>query len=167
MIKDPDRLKRLAELREEENFRFRRFLKDQDSKEVDEIVHRLHNRITNEIDCTECGNCCNSLRPGVTNREIERLAGIDGMKPRDFEEKFVEEDYTGQDKCLKDTPCKYLKDKKCSIYSERPGECKSYPHTHKPNFASRTFVMIQNYGICPIVFNLMEELKLELRFTQG
>lgn len=159
-----NKIELLGKQNEEENFRFRRFLKNQDPEEVDKVVHQLHNRITNQIDCTECGNCCNSLRPGVTNQEIERLAGMDGMKPRDFEDEFVEED-SGQDKCLKDTPCKYLKDKKCTIYSQRPNACKSYPHTHKPKFTSRTFVMIQNYGICPIVFNLMEELKRELRFS--
>ncbi|MDR0866741.1 MAG: YkgJ family cysteine cluster protein [Candidatus Symbiothrix sp.] len=66
----------------------------------------------------------------------------------------------------KDIPCRYLNGKICSIYEERPNECRSYPNTHKSGFISRTWGMIENYEICPIVFNVMEGLKYELRFRR-
>jgi Fe-S-cluster containining protein len=78
--------------------------------------------------------------------------------------RFVEKDKFEDTKYLKDSPCKYLVDKVCMIYVDRPEDCKSYPHTHKRNFISRTLGMIENYGICPIVYNVYENLKVELRF---
>ena len=68
------------------------------------------------------------------------------------------------DRYLKATPCKYLKDKKCSIYGDRPEDCRSFPHTHKTGFTQRTFGLIDNYSICPIVFNLFEQLKKGITF---
>jgi Fe-S-cluster containining protein len=159
-----DVIKRLGKEREEENFDFRAFLKGQDFDEVDEIVHRLHEEIFSQIDCTECGNCCNSLRPSITNKEIDRLSKIDKISAKDFEKAFVELDELDKTKYLQDAPCKYLKDKKCTLYAERPETCRSYPHTHKEGFISRLYGVIDNYEICPIVFNLYEHLKVELGF---
>ncbi|MFO8234974.1 MAG: YkgJ family cysteine cluster protein [Bacteroidales bacterium] len=161
---DLDLIKRLGKEREDENFDFRAFLKGQDSDKVDEIVHRLHDEIFARIDCTEYGNCCNFLRPIITEKEIDRLSKIDKISAKDFEKKFVELDEFDKTKYLKDAPCKYLKDKKCTIYAERPEECRSYPYTHKDGFIFRLFGVIDNYEICPIVFNLYERLKMELGF---
>jgi len=157
-------IKRLSKEREDENFDFRAFLKGQSSDEVDEIVHQLHHEIVAQIDCTECGNCCKFLKPSVTDKEIKRLSKIDGISAEDFEKKFVELDTFDQIKYLKDTPCKYLHDKKCTIYPDRPEECRSYPHTHKDGFIFRLFGVINNYEICPIVFNLYEQLKMQLGY---
>ena len=157
-------IKRLSKEREDENFDFRAFLKGQSSDEVDEIVHQLHHEIVAQIDCTKCGNCCKFLKPSVTDKEIKRLSKIDGISAEDFEKKFVELDTFDQIKYLKDTPCKYLHDKKCTIYPDRPEECRSYPHTHKDGFIFRLFGVINNYEICPIVFNLYEQLKMQLGY---
>ena len=100
----------------------------------------------------------------VTESEIKRLSHIENLAPTDFETRFVERDSYEDIKYLKDTPCKFLKGKSCSIYINRPEDCKSYPHTKKTDFISRTLGMIDNYGICPIVFNLFERLKLELGY---
>lgn len=161
---DIDIIKRLSEERKDENFDFRAFLKGQDSDEVDRIVHQLHDEIVAQIDCGECGNCCNTLRPGLTDKEIDRLSEIDKISLKDFEKKYIELDDFEKIKYLKDTPCKYLKDKKCTIYPDRSIECRSYPHTHKDEFISRLLGVIENYEICPIVFNLYERLKSELGF---
>ena len=160
-----ERIARIAKQKENENYRFRTFLKGQDSSKVDRIVHRLNKEIVEQIDCTACGNCCNKLRPCVTDEEIERLARIDNMSHEEFVQNFTEKDEFDHTLYLKDTPCKYLFDKKCGIYPDRPGDCKSYPHTHKKDFTSSTLGIIDNYEICPIVFNLFERLKKELRFT--
>ena len=160
-----EKITRIAKQKENENYRFRSFLKGQDSENMDRIVHRLNKEIVELIDCTACGNCCNNLRPCVTNKEIIRLAQIDNMSHEEFVQNFTAKDKFDPVFYLKDTPCKYLKDKKCMIHTDRPEDCKSYPHTHKKSFTSRTLVMINNYGICPIVFNLFERLKKELGFT--
>lgn len=150
--------------KEDENFDFRVFLKGLDFAQVDKIVLRIDKEIRDKIDCTKCGNCCISLRPCVTDSEIDVLSRIDNVTQPEFVNGFVEIDSFEGIKCLKDTPCKYLVDKSCSIYTNRPEDCKSYPHTNKTRFVTRTHRMIENYGICPIVFNLFEQLKKELKY---
>lgn len=115
----------IGEQKEEENFDFRVFLKGQDFKQVDKIVQRLDKKIICQIDCEKCGNCCKSLRPCVTDSEIDKLSRFDNLTQHDFITRFVEIDNSEQIKYLKDTPCKYLEEKSCSIYKNRPEDCKS------------------------------------------
>ncbi|WP_117879247.1 YkgJ family cysteine cluster protein [Aureibaculum luteum] len=159
-----EKIEQIGNLKENENLRFRTFLKGQDSIKVDGIVHRLNEEIESRIDCTKCGNCCKTLRPCVTNKEIETLTIIDKVSREFYIENFIERDDLENIKYLKNTPCKYLSDKKCSIYDLRPIDCKSYPHINKKHFNSRTLGMMENYGICPIVFNVVENLKNEFDF---
>ena len=65
---------------------------------------------------------------------------------------------------LNSKPCQFLKDKNCTIYELRPEECHAYPYLHKDDFTSRLFGVIENYEICPIVYNVYELLKLKLNF---
>ena len=159
-------IKQRAQENEDENFEFRSFLKGWDFDEVDWIVHRLHNEIVPQIDCTQCGNCCGVLRPSVSDKEIDRLSVIDGISRQDFEMKYVAKEDSEDINYLKDMPCKYLRNKKCTIYAHRPEDCRSYPHTHKDKFVSRLLGVIDNYEICPIVYNLYERLKIESGFKK-
>lgn len=154
----------LGELNEEENTDFRIFLKQQDPDKVDKIVHRINKEVTSRIDCQECGNCCIHMKPSVTESEIERLSQIKGLTNSEFTSKFVESDDFDDMQFLKDSPCIFLKGKSCSIYNDRPEDCRSYPHTHKPEFTTRTIEMIHNYSQCPIVFHVLERLKRELNY---
>jgi len=158
------RIAALGELREDENIDFRMFLKGQDSDKVDRIVHRANKEVTAQIDCQQCGNCCKSLKPCVSESEIKRLAQIKNIAAGEFMSQFVEKDSFDGAIFLKDAPCIFLNDKSCSVYPDRPKDCRSYPHTHKPGFTSRTIGMIHNYGVCPIVFNVFERLKQELNY---
>ncbi|MFO8067839.1 MAG: YkgJ family cysteine cluster protein [Bacteroidales bacterium] len=161
---DLEKISRISKSKKRENLSFRTFLKGKDNDKLDVIIQRLNKEIEGQIDCTKCGNCCINLRPCLTKNEIDTLARIDDISSDVFIEKYTEEDNFENIKYLKDTPCKYLSDKKCTIYDNRPEDCRSFPHTHKSSFNSRTMGIIDNYGICPIVFNLLERLKMELRF---
>ena len=156
------KIKQMAAKREDENFRFRAFLKSKESKKIDGMVHRLHAEIVPLIDCTSCGNCCNCMKPEVNKEDIKILAGLENIPSEKYMDNYCEEEYG--DFYLKDIPCRYIDGKKCSIYENRPGQCKRFPYTNQPDFISRLWGMISFYEICPIVFNLMEELKDELRF---
>ena len=159
------KIQQIASVREDENYRFRRFLKSKESDKVDKIVHRLHDELTRQIDCTLCGNCCCRLQPRIYKNEIEVLARLENMTPESFQENYCEEaDF--KEIYLKTIPCRYLEDKKCSIYENRPEKCKTFPYTDKEEFTSRLYSMIEFYEICPIVFNLMERLKDELWFRR-
>jgi uncharacterized protein len=160
------RIAQLGEERRNENFDFRVFLKGQDNTRIDRIVHQLDKEITSQINCQECGNCCKSLRPYVTESEIIKLAQIENLSKADFVSQFIQKDSYENKYYLKATPCVFLKDKSCTIYADRPNDCKSFPHTHKTGFVLRLLEMIDNYEICPIVYNLYEQLKIKLNYKR-
>ncbi|MCK7557266.1 hypothetical protein MKQ70_20560 [Chitinophaga sedimenti] len=64
----------VAQEKEAENDAFRAFLKSQPSDDIDVLVQELDAVITPQIDCTACGNCCNSLMVQVLPYELTRLA---------------------------------------------------------------------------------------------
>ena len=154
---DLSKIKHLASIREDENFRFRTFLKDKNSGTIDHIVHRLHDELTRRIDCTLCGNCCRKLKPELYPEDIAVLAQLENITPENYQDCYCEKINFGEI-FLKTVPCRYLEEKKCRIYENRPEECRLFPYTGKEDFVSRLWSMIDLYEICPIVFNLMEEL---------
>lgn len=140
-------LEQIAKQKEAENIAFAGYLKKQDLRKIDEIVHRLNEKVAAQIDCLECGNCCHNLRPVATD-EVLRL--------------FVEPENMEQYRYAMSFACKNLDGKKCTIYLERPEECREYPYMHRDRYVERTHEIFQNYEICPIVFNVFELLKKEL-----
>ena len=155
-------IEHLSEEREGENIDFRAYLKGQDSEKIDRIVHRLNRTVSDQVDCTKCGNCCARLSPSIESDDIIRIAARLEMKAEEVKEKYVEKDEW--DHYFKHLPCSFLKDKKCTIYEDRPDDCRSFPHLHKSGFTSRLFGVLQNYAICPIVFNVVERLKREVGY---
>ena len=159
-------IKRNSEIREEENFEFRSFLKGQDSGKIDKIVHELYEEVLGHIDCTKCANCCIELETCFQKEEIDQLTKHLNIDKNDFINKSTKPDQFGdKDKFyLNSKPCQFLIDKKCSIYELRPEECNSYPYLHKDSFTSRLIGIIENYEICPIVYNVYELLKQKMNF---
>lgn len=158
---DLNKIKYLGEIKEEENFKFRSFLKGQDPDKIDRNVNELNEKYFELIDCKECGNCCNNLQPLIKKDDLERLKNELGIKEEQIKNELLEKDEDGNLR-FKDLPCRFLEDKKCTIYKNRPEDCKSFPHLHKKDINSRLFGVIDNYSICPIVFNVYEELKIKL-----
>lgn len=158
---DLERIRRLAEEREDENFAFRSYLKGRGGPKLDARVRRILERVTADIDCAECGNCCQSLRPTVSRRDVTRLAETLPMTAAEVRKEYVETNDCGE-LCLRGGPCPFLNGKTCSVYDHRPENCRSFPHLHKKHFTTRLFGVIGNYGLCPIVFNVYERLKAEM-----
>jgi Fe-S-cluster containining protein len=134
----------------QENIAFGEYLKVQDSDSLDKIIHKLSDTITPKIDCLDCGNCCNNMRPIATD---------EALKP------FVEPENIQAYKYLKQFACKNLDGNACKVYENRPRECSEYPYLHRDKFATRTHELRQNYEICPIVYNVFEQLKTELKWV--
>ncbi len=51
---------------------------------------------------------------------------------------------------------------RCSVYSDRPADCRGYPYLYEPDFSFRMIAMIERTSTCPVVFQVMEELKGEV-----
>lgn len=162
METDLTKIKNQAKEKEDENWRFRAFLKNCDARALDSIVHKLFEQATKAIDCTSCGNCCREIRPVLKNRDINKLAKSLNIKPDRFIADYVKKDEDGNN-VLKQIPCPFLSDNKCTHYAARPDDCASYPHLHKKEFVFRLIGVINNYAVCPIVFNVYEALKDKLK----
>ena len=163
---DLKKIKETAQEKEDENWEFRSFLKgyDIEVEELDSIVHRLFELVSMEIDCTTCGNCCKEVSPALDQEDIEILAHGLGTSIDQFRQQFlVENDKNFSEGLIfNKKPCPFLKGNLCSHYELRPEACRSFPHLHKEEFVSRLINVIQNYAVCPIVFNVYERLKKEL-----
>ena len=147
----------------EENDYFLRSLKNRNTEELDVIVHSVYDEISAAIDCTLCGNCCKSLVINVMQQEIAPLAAHLHLSVEDTKEKYIEESQQGN--CFINTiPCHFLSDNKCTIYEQRFTECRDFPHLHKPGFKARLSGTLMHYGRCPIIYNVIEEVKVRLGF---
>ena len=154
------KIKRLARQRDDENWEFRTFLKTHESKvHLDQLVHRLHDEIASQIDCTSCANCCREVMPVLDREDIETFALGLGMSPTDLTAQYVVKQ---EDGLAFEMPCPFLEGNHCRNYESRPKGCRSYPHLHKERFAGRLISVVLNCSVCPIVFNVYERLKQEL-----
>jgi len=157
--------------KEDENRRFRQFLKTRCTLGLDEIDRRVFEttrRVWAGIDCTACANCCREMRPTFSEEEIDRVACHLGIERQQFIETYLERSESNSEKPWQPRaiPCPFLKDNLCSVYEERPAECSGYPYLYKPDFVFRTMGMIGRTFTCPIVYEVMVELKKALGFLQ-
>jgi len=152
------KLERLAREKEKENLDFIFVLKSSDHHGVDRIVHQLNKKYCQEIDCTDCANCCKKLAPALSQEETERIASFLKLTYGEFEEKYIKRK-TPQGILLKGPECPFLSENKCSVYEYRPEACRSYPHLHRDNINHRLISFVDNTFICPIAYKIMEDLK--------
>lgn len=156
---------KIAHKKENENWNFRSFLKsfNESDTEIDGIVHDLYLKISSEIDCTQCANCCRSMRPLLNQKDIRDFSRSLGFDSKDFKEQYLIQEGEESDKFrFNSQPCPFLKGNLCANYQHRPQDCQSFPHLHKPEFTSRLWQVVENYSVCPLVFNVYEYLKKEL-----
>jgi len=161
LVTDISIIEALAEEREEENWEFRRFLKNSDLEieKIDAIVHRLYREVAKGIACLECGHCCRVASPILSPEDVSRLAEVQGMTDEAFTEQYLIKDEAGM---LFRLPCPFQSGHTCTVYEHRPENCRSFPHLHKPDFVFHLVRAIENCSVCPISFNVYERLKQEI-----
>src|SRR5215472_19368026 len=87
-------IRTLAERKEDENFKFHRFLKTRCKLEPDEIDQRVFEttkRVWAGIDCTTCANCCREVKPTFSEEEVDRVARRLGMERQQVIERYLEQ----------------------------------------------------------------------------
>jgi Fe-S-cluster containining protein len=124
----------------------------------DALVQPIVARVTAGIDCTQCGNCCKQQEPGVTVSEIEKLATLNHQSTTEFMAAHVAWDREGVS-FLCTQPCIFLNQTVCSVYSSRPQACADFPGLHRPRLKWRMRQVEENYTLCPIVYNVVEQLR--------
>jgi Fe-S-cluster containining protein len=162
---DPARVAAIATEKTAENDRFRVFLQQQNSEDIDQLVSRLNQDITPRIDCTNCGNCCKSLMIVVTEEEADRLSSHLAQPRAEFDAQYLEKG--GHELMLiNQIPCHFLQENKCTVYEHRFAGCREFPALHVAGFNKRLFTVFMHYGRCPIIYNVVEQLKTVLGFDK-
>ena len=155
----------IAELRnraldvKSENKSFFAKIRKKKPKNLDKVVHQLHEEVFQEIDCLECANCCKSISPTLYDKDVDKLAKHLKLKPSQFVEEYLFVDEEG-DYVFKETPCPFLlPDNYCMVYESRPKACREYPHTDRKRFHQILNLTLKNTEVCPAVFDVVEKLK--------
>ena len=161
-----EKLKLLPELaakKKVENLKFFKKLKKRVPKQLDITVHAIHNKVFEQTDCLACGNCCKTTSPLFTDKDIKRIAKHLKMKEIQFINQYLKRD-ADDFMVLQETPCPFLgSDNYCFIYDVRPKACREYPHTDRRRFVQLTNLTMENIEICPAVYEIVEELKVQVK----
>jgi len=156
---DLSRIQQRSEEHHDENWEFRSWLKQYAPDDLDGLVKALSRKYFALIDCTQCANCCRSLQVEFKKSELHAIAKTLGHSIEAFQKQFMSDGQVNP-------PCPMLNGKLCSIYENRPGVCRSFPHLEQPGFTTRLMGVIDSVAICPIAFNAFEELKATLAWPR-
>ena len=157
-VTDLKKIEALAYERSAENVAFAQRLKNQDPSKIDQIVKDIAVEVAKGIDCTTCANCCKALIVAPDYRDISELASHFHISTLEFKKKYMKKDLEG-DLVMKQKPCPFLKNNRCSVYVSRPQLCRNYPYLDKGNVLATMGRVLGNLFVCPIAFNTFEALK--------
>ena len=134
------------------------FLQKADKNEVLDQLPDLHREAFEKVDCLQCANCCKNYSPRFKTPDIKRIARHLKMKEGVFIETYLKLDEEG-DYVVRSTPCPFLGENNfCSIYEERPSDCRRFPYTDEDVLLKRPKLTVKNASFCPIVYLVMEQL---------
>lgn len=154
----PSNVSAAAAEREDENLRFRIFLKNHaDPDELDRQFLALHKELFARYDCCRCGNCCRIYSTTLTEEEIVNISAYLGMTRQKFLEDHL---IRGRDGLELPAPCRFLNaDGKCRLQECKPEECKGFPYTERPHRLESMYSVLSAAEVCPVVFEIIERLK--------
>jgi Fe-S-cluster containining protein len=143
--------------------RFLSGLRRKPPRGLDQLAERMDKEVWKEVDCTSCANCCITMSPTYTQRDIKRISSFLGMTSKDFKTKWLFRDKEG-DWLNKSAPCQFLdpETNHCNIYAVRPADCVGFPHFTKKKMIEYMHVHIQNVESCPATFKMVERMMMHL-----
>ncbi len=152
-------LQPLAKKKHKENAAFFKQLAAKSPGKVDEVFQTRHEEVFSEVNCLDCGNCCKSLGPRLTDADIHRISTMLKVKPSELTEKYLQLD-EDNDYVFRKMPCPFLDtDNYCKIYENRPRACRDYPHTDRRRMQQILDITLKNIETCPAVFEIVERIK--------
>ena len=146
---------------------FRRFLTKLEKtppRGLDNLAVKTDALVWAETDCLACANCCKTMTPTFTDKDIKRISAHLSMTEDAFRKKWLKKDRSG-DWVNTQQPCQFLnlKDNKCSIYEVRPKDCSGFPHHTRRHMVDYMHVFKQNIEYCPATFRLIERMMEKTR----
>jgi Fe-S-cluster containining protein len=163
LVQDPEYIRDCSVRLHNDNERFRHYLLRFSAAELDHSFADASRSVSPRIDCTACAACCRGLEPELSQNEFDSLGGrADGHTAPGF--LIVKEPDTGSEHYFLSSPCKFLVANRCSIYEKRPSACSGYPHLEQQGIRFRLRTVFAQSTRCPIVFHVIEQLKLTTGF---
>jgi uncharacterized protein len=129
-------------------------------KGLDKIALEADKEVWQETDCLACANCCKTMTPTFTPKDIKRISAHFNQTPEEFTQKWLYKERGSGDMMNKKQPCQFLdlKTNMCNIYEIRPEDCAGFPHHTKKHFTEWVHVYKQNVEYCPATFKLVEKM---------
>lgn len=162
----PDKVQIEAERKEDENYKFRAYLKSHaDEDELDKQFLALHKELFADYDCSKCRNCCKMYKGSIPAEDVEKDAEYLGITVEQFMDFFLEKAEHDIGYHTKHKPCDFLmEDGNCKLGECRPESCKKYPYTDQPERLFSLLGFLDTVSICPVAFEIYERLKQEYGF---
>jgi len=137
---------------------YKSFLKRVNQQKAISVLPDLHEQAFEKINCLSCANCCKGYSPRFKTPDIKRISRTLGLREGVFIESYLKIDTDG-DYVLQQTPCPFLgSDNFCSIYDDRPSDCRRFPYTDEDVFVKRTAITLKNVDFCPAAYFVIEKL---------
>lgn len=126
---------------------------------LDSLAEKVNNEIWHEVDCLACANCCKTMTPTYTAKDIKRISSYLGMTVSEMKGKWLKKDKEG-DWINKTNPCQFLDPEThfCNVYEVRPADCAGFPHLAKKKMVDYLHVHKQNVDSCPATFKMVERM---------
>jgi uncharacterized protein len=141
---------------------YSRFLNRADKNKVLKALPEFHEEAFEKIDCLQCANCCKNYSPRFKTPDIKRISKLMKMRESEFIDTYLNLDEDG-DYVVKSKPCPFLgADNYCSIYEDRPSDCRRFPYTDEDVIMKRQKITMKNTSFCPIVYFVVEKLIMKL-----
>lgn len=142
---------------------YKQFLARVDKNKVIRELPALHEEAFEKVDCLTCANCCKNYSPRFKTPDIKRISKVLSLKESVFIETYLKIDEEG-DYVLKTKPCPFLgADNHCSIYDDRPSDCRRFPYTDEDVFVKRPQLTLKNTAFCPAAYYVIEKLMQEVK----
>lgn len=164
----PEKVQEEAKRLEDENYRFRSYLKSHaEEEELDERFLRLHNELFADYDCGKCRNCCKMYKATLEEQELMEAAKVLDMGREQVIEDFLVFNEIESNYETKHKPCDFLKKNgECRLGEARPDNCKDYPYTNRPERLHSLYAVLDVITVCPVAFEINERLKKEYDFRR-
>lgn len=116
--------------------------------------------VWNDINCLDCANCCRTMTPTYTPRDIKDIAAFLKISTGEMKRKWLKKERATGNWINKTTPCQFLdlETNLCRVYDVRPADCAGFPHLKKKYFINYVHVHKQNLDECPATFKMIERM---------
>lgn len=157
----PRKVRFEATKKENENLRFRTFLKSNaDEEELDRQFSELHTALFENYDCSRCRNCCKVYHAEFMPDELQTAAEYLKMDESQFFQTYLKKAETEEKFLSKNVPCDFFqKDGNCKLGEYKPDSCKKYPYTDQPERLYSLYSMLDVIQVCPVAYEIWEQLK--------